>query len=150
MDWVIVPPEARDFSFQVRLAHCYPCRDFERVYVKVDGKEVGQYVTSGEESRESTSGRFSLHFADTKPHAIEVDYEHRAPLFGAGITLEWVPPPGLLQRQALEAAKSADLVVAMIGLSPELEGEEMKVHVKGFAGGDRTDIQLPEAQLEPS
>jgi beta-glucosidase len=145
---VIVPPEPTDFALQVRLAHCYPCRDFENVIVKVDGKEAGSYVTKGDEFRDSTSSRFTVHVADTKPHTLEVDYTHKAPLFGAGITLEWVPPPGMLQREALETAKSADLIVAMLGLSPELEGEEMKVQVKGFAGGDRTDIQLPDAQLE--
>jgi len=45
-------------------------------------------------------------------------------------------------------AKQADLVVAMVGLSPELEGEEMKIQVEGFAGGDRTDIQLPASQIK--
>jgi beta-glucosidase len=145
---VFVPPEARELVFQVRLAHCYPCRDSEHVVVKVDGKEVHSSASSGKEFRESTTGRFSVNFTDIKPHAIEVDYEHQAPLFGAGITLEWVPPQGLLQRQAFEIARSADLVVAVIGLSPELEGEEMKVQVKGFAGGDRTDIALPDAQVE--
>ena len=145
---VLVPAEAGDLTMNVRLAHCYPCGDIERFSVKIDGKEVSAYATNGEAFRESTTPRFSVHFADTNPHPIEIDYEHHAPLFGAGITVEWVPPSGLLQRQALEAAKKADLVIAMVGLSPELEGEEMKVQVKGFAGGDRTDIQLPDAQAD--
>jgi beta-glucosidase len=33
-----------------------------------------------------------------------------------------------------------------MGLSPLLEGEEMKVKVDGFAGGDRVDIKLPASQ----
>jgi beta-glucosidase len=69
-------------------------------------------------------------------------------LFGGGLAMEWVPPVGLLQKQAVEAAKNADLVLAMIGLSPELEGEEMKIQVEGFAGGDRTDIKLPASQVK--
>ena len=48
-------------------------------------------------------------------------------------------------RRVREAAK-ADVVVAYVGLSPNLEGEEMDVKVPGFAGGDRTDIRLPELQ----
>jgi beta-glucosidase len=36
----------------------------------------------------------------------------------------------------------------VLGLSPALEGEEMPVHVAGFAGGDRTDIKLPMPQEE--
>lgn len=36
----------------------------------------------------------------------------------------------------------------MVGVSPELEGEEMKVHVEGFSGGDRTDVRLPTSQVK--
>ena len=35
-----------------------------------------------------------------------------------------------------------------VGLSPELEGEEMPVKIPGFDGGDRTSIDLPEPQQE--
>ena len=37
-------------------------------------------------------------------------------------------------------------MIAFVGLSPELEGEERPVHVEGFAGGDRTRIDLPDSQ----
>ena len=39
-------------------------------------------------------------------------------------------------------------MVAFVGLSSRLEGEEMPVHVEGFAGGDRTDIKLPSVQQQ--
>ena len=35
-----------------------------------------------------------------------------------------------------------------LGLSPRIEGEEMKVNAEGFAGGDRTLIDLPRPQEE--
>ena len=57
-----------------------------------------------------------------------------------------IPPAGLLLPPALEAAKHSDLVIAMLGLSPNLEGEEMPIKLPGFAGGDRTTIDLPAAQ----
>ena len=41
-----------------------------------------------------------------------------------------------------------DVIVYVGGLSPKLEGEEMKVDYKGFKGGDRTSIELPETQRE--
>jgi beta-glucosidase len=46
---------------------------------------------------------------------------------------------------AVAAAKQADLVVAVVGLTRELEGEEMPGRnlPEGFAGGDRTAIDLP-------
>ncbi len=42
--------------------------------------------------------------------------------------------------------KDADAIVYVGGISPQLEGEEMRVDFEGFAGGDRTTIMLPQAQ----
>ena len=47
------------------------------------------------------------------------------------------------QPEAIEAAKNADVVVAVVGITSRLEGEEMKVDLPGFTGGDRTSIALP-------
>ncbi|MDQ3818356.1 MAG: glycoside hydrolase family 3 C-terminal domain-containing protein, partial [Acidobacteriota bacterium] len=51
-----------------------------------------------------------------------------------------------LRDDALEKARQADVVVMVMGISPSVEGEEMKVNLEGFRGGDRTDITLPKAQ----
>jgi len=45
-----------------------------------------------------------------------------------------------------DAVQKADLVVAVLGLAGELEGEEMPIKIEGFAGGDRTSVDLPRAQ----
>jgi beta-glucosidase-like glycosyl hydrolase len=45
--------------------------------------------------------------------------------------------------RAVAAAKQADLVIAVAGITSALEGEEMKVTVPGFSGGDRTSLDLP-------
>ncbi|MCM1520636.1 MAG: glycoside hydrolase family 3 C-terminal domain-containing protein [Lachnoclostridium sp.] len=42
--------------------------------------------------------------------------------------------------------KDVDVVIFAGGISPKLEGEEMKVNYPGFRGGDRTSIELPEVQ----
>jgi len=44
--------------------------------------------------------------------------------------------------------KDADLIIYVGGISPRIEGEEMKVNVKGFYGGDRTSILLPQVQTD--
>jgi beta-glucosidase len=49
-------------------------------------------------------------------------------------------------REALDAARAADVVVYVGGISAELEGEEMRVNYEGFRGGDRTRIELPGVQ----
>ena len=45
-----------------------------------------------------------------------------------------------------DRVKDADAIIYVGGISPQLEGEEMKVNYPGFNGGDRTSILLPRAQ----
>ena len=45
--------------------------------------------------------------------------------------------------EALDAAREADVVVFVGGLTGDVEGEEMTVNYPGFAGGDRTDCGCP-------
>ena len=47
---------------------------------------------------------------------------------------------------AVAAARNADVVVAAVGITSRLEGEEMKVRYPGFLGGDRTDLGIPEPE----
>jgi beta-glucosidase len=54
----------------------------------------------------------------------------------------------VLRDEAVKTAQQADAVVAFVGLSPNLEGEEMRVQAPGFKGGDRTEIGLPEPQQQ--
>ena len=47
---------------------------------------------------------------------------------------------------ALGIARTADVIIYVGGISPQLEGEEMSVNFDGFSGGDRTRIELPAVQ----
>lgn len=62
--------------------------------------------------------------------------------------LLWSKPKKDLAKEALEIAAKSDAVILCMGLSPLLEGEEMKVKVDGFSGGDRVSIDLPSTQTE--
>ena len=64
----------------------------------------------------------------------------------SAVRLQWIPPEAPLLAEAVEAVKNADLTVAFVGLNPNLEGEEMRVNIPGFSGGDRTDLNLPAQQ----
>jgi beta-glucosidase len=48
--------------------------------------------------------------------------------------------------EAVAAARKADVTVAVVGITSQLEGEEMKVTVPGFLGGDRTSLNLPQEE----
>jgi beta-glucosidase len=57
-------------------------------------------------------------------------------------------PAPELTAQAVAAAKAADVVIYVGGLSAELESEEKRVNFSGFNGGDRTVIELPAVQSD--
>jgi beta-glucosidase len=54
----------------------------------------------------------------------------------------------ILKRDALKTAAEADAIVMVMGITPSVEGEELKLKVEGFNGGDRTDLALPASQEE--
>jgi beta-glucosidase len=63
-----------------------------------------------------------------------------------GVKLVWTrlsPDP---LGDAVAAAKQSDVVVAVVGITSNLEGEEMEVAVPGFKGGDRTSLDLPKEE----
>jgi len=53
-----------------------------------------------------------------------------------------------LEAEALAAAADCDIVIFAGGISPTLEGEDLKVEVPGFYGGDRTSLELPQIQRD--
>ena len=63
---------------------------------------------------------------------------------GFGTKLVWLPVSANPLFDAATAAAKADAVVAVVGITSKLEGEEMKVDTPGFKGGDRTSLNLPE------
>ncbi|HEY6641882.1 MAG TPA: glycoside hydrolase family 3 C-terminal domain-containing protein [Povalibacter sp.] len=64
----------------------------------------------------------------------------------AGIELLWKRVSTQPEVDMKSAADQADVLVAAIGLTSDLEGEEMKLEIEGFTGGDKTSIDLPADQ----
>jgi beta-glucosidase len=142
----ITPPGPGDYKFSISQPNCWPCEDHATFRVYLDGTLVSETKSV---SRNPAVKPFDVRFEDTKPHNLRVEYSHRSPVFAAGITLNWQPPAEVLREKAVAIARQADVVVAFVGLSPDLEGEEMGgLRVEGFVGGDRTDINLPRVQQE--
>ncbi len=141
----ITAPAPGDYTLSVGLPHCYSCRPAESSAIYLDGKlivEQKPFTTAADSSEHAVR----VHL-DAKSHELRVEYAHTAPEVGAQVSFKWSPPAAALQAEAVKAAQQSDAVIAFVGLSPNLEGEEMPVKVEGFSGGDRTDIKLPEAQL---
>jgi beta-glucosidase len=72
-------------------------------------------------------------------YAVKIEYLRG----GFGTKFSWLPVIENPIAEATSIAKTADAVVAVVGITSKLEGEEMKVDVPGFKGGDRTSLDLP-------
>ncbi|MBV9925629.1 MAG: glycoside hydrolase family 3 C-terminal domain-containing protein [Acidobacteria bacterium] len=113
-----------------------------RVYL--DGKLIVEDWT--EHAPTTRTGEVTLEAG----RSYDLKFEYFEGRIGAVAKLVWQPPAqqatGSPYAEALDAAKQADAVVLVLGISSQLEGEEMNVTEPGFKGGDRTDINLPARQ----
>jgi len=105
----------------------------------------GQNVTSAWDNNgiEAKVGR--VHLEAGKPAKLEIEFSP-AEISTPAAKLVWAPVNLKPQPEAIAEAKSADVVVAVVGITSELEGEEMQVQEPGFKGGDRTSIDLPQPE----
>ena len=77
---------------------------------------------------------------------VQVVYEPACPLALGRDGTGW--PDAQTWTKAIATAWNSDVIIYVGGISPQLEGEEMKVDYDGFSGGDRTQIELPPVQTE--
>ncbi|MGB6686364.1 MAG: glycoside hydrolase family 3 C-terminal domain-containing protein [Terracidiphilus sp.] len=108
--------------------------------LSLDGK---QFLRGYAMAADTRVGRVNLEGG--KAYKLDVNYAEfgsvtpQAKLVWSKVDLK--PKP-----EAVEAAKAADVVVAVVGITSELEGEEMPVNEPGFKGGDRTSLDLPKPE----
>jgi beta-glucosidase len=104
----------------------------------IDGWQPNERVRSVSAAIDLVAGR-----------AYDLRLEFFEDIRDAEIRLSWrrpgAKPPA---EEALDAARAADVVIFVGGLTGDVEGEEMKVSYPGFAGGDRTDLRLPGSQRQ--
>ena len=160
-------PAAGHYDFSIEPSDAFPYSPKDRFRLSLDGKVLAE----GELRKHmdiSAMGNFksapgaspsappimnggvpvavSVDFTDTNPHDFKMEYSHSGDPEGGGIYLKWAAPAQAQLDEAVAAAKQSDVVVAFVGLSPQLEGEEMPIKIDGFSGGDRTKLGLPAAQ----
>ncbi len=135
VEWTgfLTPPDSGDYMIGIR------ADGFSRV--SAGGRDVTlQYGSNGVEAQ---LGR--VHLVKGQKVALEIQYRDmdnatpRAQLIWARVNN--APNPA-----AVAAAKNADVVIAVVGITSRLEGEEMPVDQPGFLGGDRTNLQMPEPE----
>jgi len=146
----LLPPGPGEYTLAVRMARCFDCAGHDPVRLYLDDRLViagdadGERTTAASHDTGERSLETVLRFADTRPHRIRLELEHRGE--DQGLRLEWIAPAGPQLAEAERAMAQADIVVAFVGLSPDVEGEALQIDVPGFDGGDRNDISLPAPQ----
>jgi beta-glucosidase len=125
----IDPPQTGDYLLGVK------ADGFAQVTVG-DVQVVRMYIEA--------SNMSPVHLEKGHPLKLDVVYGHRGDEPEA--QLIWAPVNDTPDPAALAAARNADVVVAAVGITSRLEGEEMPVHVPGFLGGDRTDLKIPDPE----
>jgi len=131
----LIPTETGEYTVGVRLQG-----GFARV--EVDGKPLA-HGWVGDEAPQVRAGH--IHLEQGKKVHVKVGYGQGSagPVMAQLIWSKYDPRPS---PEAIQAAKNADVVVAVLGITSELEGEEMPVSEEGFKGGDRTSIDLPKPE----
>jgi beta-glucosidase len=130
----LTPSESGDFLLGIR------CAGFGRL--TVDGKQVAAAI--GGSTRGLVSGAGRIHLEKGRKVAIEISYGTR--MAKPHSELFWSKYSSAPSPEAVAAAKSSDVVIAVVGITSQLEGEEMPVSEPGFLGGDRTSIDLPQPE----
>lgn len=130
----LVPPRSGTYRLEAA------ANDGVRVFL--DGKAVIDRWTESDRLRAES---LELPLQGGRAYDLRVEYFDAER--DAGVRLAWQMPGALPPlEEAVEAARNADVVVFVGGLTGDVEGEEMQVNYPGFAGGDRTDIRLPDTQ----
>jgi beta-glucosidase len=108
----------------------------ERNEIYLDGK----LIVDGKQHGTTQPGFAAVHLEQGHRYAIMVD---NAASLSRSVRLVWVRKDPDAPARALAAARNADLVIATVGITADLEGEESPLAIPGFKGGDRTALDLP-------
>lgn len=110
--------------------------------VWVNGKEAGQEIVN----KKQPANYYPLTFEQGKEYEIELKtIQTREDAF---LKFDLVEAQPTDMQALLKRLKKADVIVFAGGISPLLEGEQMSVDAPGFRGGDRDNIELPDAQRQ--
>ena len=106
----------------------------------------GKRIISFRNEHSAFNREYKVDLEAGKKYKIEVLYRNYSG--DADMKLLWARPRPDMTHKAVDAAKQADAVILVLGLSQRLEGEEMPIKIDGFLGGDRTSLNLPSSQEE--
>ena len=140
-------------SMSARFTGCFTPTRSEKVVFKVSFDDGARLIINGDTVSDIWKSRNKIQYINQemdvvagKKYNVQVDYFQKtdAGMINFDIVHKYKPT----NEELLAQIGSAKKVIFVGGISPMLEGEEMKVSEPGFKGGDRTSIELPQAQRD--
>jgi len=122
----LTPAESGNYGIGVNAANAK---------VWIDGK-----LAVETDNRQRGPRTFDMALEKGRRYAVRIE---QTPGRGPLIKFVWTHIIDKPLERAVAAAKKADMVIAVAGITSALEGEEMQVDVPGFSGGDRTSLDMP-------
>ncbi len=132
------PPETGEFNLGVRVEGTFAS-------LLIDGTQIAQEFVMDQPGLHAKVSH--IHLEQGKKVAIKMVYSRTkpGPVRAQLIWSKYDPAP---DPAAIAAAMNADVVIAVLGITSQLEGEEMPVTEEGFKGGDRTSLDLPKPEQQ--
>ena len=91
-------------------------------------------------------GKKELNVKAGEHYRIQIDYVQETGYGALNFDIQHKISP--TNAELLAQIGNTETIIFVGGIAPSLEGEEMKVSEPGFKGGDRTSIELPQAQRD--
>ena len=140
-------------NFSARYTGVFVPQKTESVTFRVSGDDGYRLIVNGDTLANLWKGKqrvmtkeCNVNVKEGQKYNIQLDYVQ---IDGSAvIQFDVLRKIQLTNADILAKVGDADAIIYVGGISPKLEGEEMKVDLPGFKGGDRTDIELPEVQRQ--
>ena len=140
-------------NFSARLDGTFiPTRD-ETLIFNISGDDKIRLLVNGDTivdiwkvRHRIQNGQKELTVKAGQHYRIQIDYVQESGYGALNFDIQHKSTP--TPQELLAQVGDAETIIFIGGISPRLEGEEMRVSEPGFRGGDRTSIELPQAQRD--
>ena len=140
-------------NFSARLDGTFiPTRD-ETLIFNISGDDKIRLLVNGDTivdiwkvRHRIQNGQKELTVKAGQHYRIQIDYVQESGYGALNFDIQHKSTP--TPQELLAQVGDAETIIFIGGISPRLEGEEMRVSESGFRGGDRTSIELPQAQRD--
>jgi len=115
----------------------------DKLRLLVNGDTLVNYWTARQRIQ---VGKQEMQVKAGQPYRIQIEYVQEAGFASLAFDVQRKIAP--TNEELLAQIGATETVIFIGGISPSLEGEEMRVSEPGFRGGDRESIELPQAQRD--